>query len=616
MRSELKQAIKDKAPPQAITLYRFLMHLRMLRPKTPSEALFRLLLTAGKGVDAARLIPEIRWDWYDYRGHVAAVYSTHFAAQLHTMDWEKLSEDTPDWKTNHLIRPVLEHGNFNYEESVMRLKHVVKGVYPKSEDVFAEYNFEDFVRVFFRGSDLIDVILSETADSPSPVDEEDISVETWINAYYAYFHLMHLTYHAGRGKRVGMLHKPMENASRRLLKHMPKPSAKLKASLQEAGIENLEEVKLLSQDWTANIGHQGHLNVNLMMREMGWWPDNRKPALITYAGRIANRPFLDLLEKRCPLFILGDTLSSPLWHELASLMPFLSGAWHSCALPTGESMYWNDAGSRALAAWDAENRGYPMRDAWDERMRTDDATATLYDAFRRKHGMTETDWYVCLHMRDSGHRGGTSDSGEAIRNTAMDSYLEAVRLVTAAGGWVIRMGGPKTPKFPRMERVIDYAHCDDVRSPEMDIHLVRHARMFIGTTSGFAYVASAMGTPSAMVNSISSLGLLWSKNTRFTLKPIYTSDGRMLSLSEMTSDKYRWAYPTHEALERAGLTVRENSPDEIAEAVREVLDLAAGRVRDDDFDDAWRDHVMTKDFFASSRPSKYFLNKYPVLLAG
>jgi putative glycosyltransferase (TIGR04372 family) len=230
--------------------------------------------------------------------------------------------------------------------------------------------------------------------------------------------------------------------------------------------------------------------------------------------------------------------------------------------------------------------------------------------------MTETDWYVCLHMRDSGHRGGASDSGEAIRNTAMGSYLEAVRLITDAGGWVIRMGGPKTPKFPRMERVIDYAHCNDVRSPEMDIQLVRHARMFIGTTSGFAYVASAMGTPSAMVNSISSLGLLWSKNTRFTLKPIYTADGRMLSLSEMTSDAYRWAYPTHEALGRAGLTVRENTPDEIAEATREVLDLATGRVRDDDFDDAWRDHVMTKDFFASSRPSKYFLDKYPVLLKG
>src|SRR3569833_3709925 len=98
---------------------------------------------------------------------------------------------------------------------------------------------------------------------------------------------------------------------------------------------------------------------------------------------------------------------------------------------------------------------------------------------------------------------------------------------------------------------------------EMDIHLVRRARIFIGTTSGFAYVATSFGIPTAMVNALSSVGLLWSTDARFAWKPVHTRDGRMLSLSEITSERYRWAYPTYESMARAGLTIRESSSDEI-----------------------------------------------------
>jgi putative glycosyltransferase (TIGR04372 family) len=90
------------------------------------------------------------------------------------------------------------------------------------------------------------------------------------------------------------------------------------------------------------------------------------------------------------------------------------------------------------------------------------------------------------------------------------------------------MGGSKAPALPPMARVIDYARSPD-QMAKMDIHLVRKARMFIGTTSGFAYVASNFGIPTAMVNAISSVGLLWSVDTRFALKPIHTRDARMLS---------------------------------------------------------------------------------------
>jgi len=145
----------------------------------------------------------------------------------------------------------------------------------------------------------------------------------------------------------------------------------------------------------------------------------------------------------------------------------------------------------------------------------------------------------------------------------------------------------------------------------MDIHLVRRARMFIGTISGFAYVASSFGIPTTMVNALSSVGLLWSKDTRFALKPVHTRGGRMLSLRDVTSERWRWAFPTYETLTSAGLIVSESSSDEILETTKEVLDLSAGgKPTIEPVDDAWEKCVNIPGFFGSSRPARYFLEKY------
>jgi len=225
--------------------------------------------------------------------------------------------------------------------------------------------------------------------------------------------------------------------------------------------------------------------------------------------------------------------------------------------------------------------------------------------------MTDSDWFVCLHVRDAQARNDTEGVGESIRNASLATYLDAVRHITKCGGWVVRMGGRKVPPFPKMDRVVDYARSDD-QFPDMDIHLMRRARMFIGTTSGFAYVASSFGIPTAMVNALSSIGLLWSTDTRFALKPVYRTDGRMLSLSEATSERYRWAYPTHESMARADLVAIESSADEILETVREVLEISDPERKGPapGVDGSWEHHVQVPGFFGSSRPNRYFLEKY------
>ena len=112
--------------------------------------------------------------------------------------------------------------------------------------------------------------------------------------------------------------------------------------------------------------------------------------------------------------------------------------------------------------------------------------------------------------------------------------------------------------------------------PFMDIHLVRMARMFIGTTSGFSYVPTCFGIPSAIVNAISPVSQLWTSKTRFSLKPIYRKTGGLVRQNELTSD-VRWALATAETLKEAVLARVPKGTEELnVKALEAGLALAAG----------------------------------------
>jgi putative glycosyltransferase (TIGR04372 family) len=536
--------------------------------------------------------------------------------QVHTIKWSAIPRHLRVFEP--LITQMLEHRNFSFEMRTFRGRQF-------DDPELFEAPLERFIAEFFCDKELInslytglnlprhdDLIASREKAGQYwerlPADHPQRPLLSEINLFYAYRELLLTTYHSGEGFHVPQVYLKLTETQQRLRRFLPAPSQNLKAFLYDRDID-LADVRLLSPDWSALIGHNGHLNVHLMMREMGWWTG--KPLLLAYNDRIANKPFLSLFSDLCPTLTLNDNVAPDIWYELASLTPLLGASHQAFAFEDGRAMYWNDAGSLALKQWESAGRGFPLRDIYDRRMLADDRIEQLYRELRRKWGMTDSDWFVCLHVRDARTRNDTEGVGESIRNASLETYLDAVRDIVARGGWVVRMGGRKVPPLPEMERVIDYARSED-QAPEMDIHLMRRARMFIGTTSGFAYVASSFGIPTAMVNALSSVGLLWSTDTRFAWKPVHTKDGRMLTLSDVTSERYRWAFPTHESVKRAGLVVSESSSDEILETVREVLEISdpSRQGPAPGIDDSWEQHVNVPGFFGSSRPSRYFAEKY------
>ena len=588
----------------------------------PNEIAYYFLL-CGYRREAVTLFQRLDWDMKNPlieqalsgTGVIGDGYSMDLLTQIHCLNWTKIADRSPQLR--NFVRLMLEHRNFVYEERAFQ-GHV------EFDDVPKDVSVEQYIPYFFRDREVVERLMQELnlTDHAGILPKLDAAGQYWeqfpdyqsdralcldIYLFYAFRDLLLRTYHNGEGELVPLIYRRSNKTQRRLRQSLPVPSAELKRVLDGIGVK-LRDVRLLSPDWSALIGHNGHLNVHLMMRKMGWWKGS--PVLLAYNSRIANKRFLSLFSEICPTLTLGDNVSAGVWHELASLTPFLGDSHQAFEFEDGRAMYWNDAGSMALRQWEREGRGFPLRDIYDQRILTDDQTETRYAAFRRKWGLAPGDWHVCLHMRDAEARGETLGVGESIRSATIGNYLEAVRFITAMGGWVIRMGGRKAPALPDMPRVIDYARCED-QAPEMDIHLMRRARMFIGTTSGFAYVATSFGIPTAMVNALSSIGLLWSKDTRFALKPLHTREGRMLSLSDVTSERWRWTFPTYETVTRAGLTVSESSADEILETTKEVLDLSSGRgALIEPVDDCWEDYLNIPGFFGNSRPARYFLEKY------
>jgi len=233
-------------------------------------------------------------------------------------------------------------------------------------------------------------------------------------------------------------------------------------------------------------------------------------------------------------------------------------------------------------------------------------------------GLPPDAWFVCVHARESGF----SPQDEVMhryRNADPEALIPAMREIVARGGWCLRMGDPTTRPLPPIPGVVDYAH-HPMRSARLDVVLCAKARFFIGNSSGLALVSSVFGRPSLLVNAVpmSGLGIL---PTDLTVPKLYwnIAERRLLRFDEILGTpaaSYRFATQ----YQRAGIEVRENSPDEILDATVEMLDTLAGRYIPTPGDARRQRSFMSllrpNDYAygAASRVSATFLSKYQHLL--
>ncbi len=180
-------------------------------------------------------------------------------------------------------------------------------------------------------------------------------------------------------------------------------------------------------------------------------------------------------------------------------------------------------------------------------------------------GLGRQDWFVCFHARDATAPGGQRT---AYKRAGIESYRLAVQAITERGGFAMRMGADATAAIPDWgPRVIDYAR--RWRSDFMDVYLCAHARFFLGSSAGLAYLAVAFNVPVATANLVPLSNPPQSARDRFIPKLLCRAGqplkfDQVMALGLFEADGAR--------LQTAGITVQDNSPDDIRDLCLDMLD--------------------------------------------
>ena len=188
---------------------------------------------------------------------------------------------------------------------------------------------------------------------------------------------------------------------------------------------------------------------------------------------------------------------------------------------------------------------------------------------RKRMGLPDDAWYVCLHVRESGfHKDNMVE-----RNATIANYVDAIREITARGGWVVRMGDPTMTRLPPMSKVIDYPFTAS-KSYAMDLYLISECHFYIGMQSGIYDVAMLFQRPMIITNMASWLYPFPHRSGDIgVLKHIFSrSRQRFLSVREWIAEPFN---ATSFSLLGDDYVLHENEPAELRNAVREFLDRNA-----------------------------------------
>jgi len=265
-----------------------------------------------------------------------------------------------------------------------------------------------------------------------------------------------------------------------------------------------------------SIGVFEFLEVYLKAQRLGYCPAGELVLLVDPKSKITNPCYLNYWSRHVTV------ISDP---ELIRILTPLEKA---LAIPVAFYMALQEKVVTSRAALGI------IREQWlKEALRpililTDEDKKRGWDVMRAL-GLPDDAWFVCLHVRERGWK-GEFNAQQDYRNADIDTYLDAVKAVTEAGGWVFRMGDAGNSRtLPEMPNVIDYAH-SDVKSDEMDIFLSAECRFFIGSSSGLYTVAMAFGRPVAMTNLLPACAAYYLSNKDiFIPRMLRFKDGNRLA---------------------------------------------------------------------------------------
>jgi putative glycosyltransferase (TIGR04372 family) len=360
-------------------------------------------------------------------------------------------------------------------------------------------------------------------------------------------------------------------------------------------------IRYLGPSWFIAIGHIAHLDTLLKYQILNQVPPKRYVPIIPAQIKIPNQYFLDLWK---PL------LAPPGVPDDLPVLPFedvslLQDEFWNLRVAPNKALMFSKAGAEVQRAWEKQKLGpllaLPEADCargWEE---------------LNAMGVPSGSWFVCLHVRESGFHQAWHDTNPGTRNADITTYREAIAAIVARGGYVVRLGDASMTPLPDEPGLIDYA-LSSAKCDFMDIFLCAECRFFVGTNSGLGLIPPIFGKPCAMTNWSPIAIPQWYPNDLFIPKLVCSvADGRLLSFQELFSTPAGWAQ-FEKYFKDSGLTVIDNTSDEICAVVLEMMDRLDGNESRTEEEKRWTEmfECLSRDYagYVGSRIGKEFLRKH------
>ena len=346
------------------------------------------------------------------------------------------------------------------------------------------------------------------------------------------------------------------------------------------------------------------LDTLVKMRLLGW----REPgtdALLAPDTAVANQAYLECWQPYVNIIQDSDHVLEllPLSGELRVHTDFFS-------LPDDNVVAKDQAFAAVQREWEGQGRGPLLSLPPGARARGIEALRGI--------GMPADAWFVSAHVRESGYLRPHEAAIHAFRDADVLDARPAIASIVERGGWVVRLGDPTMRPLPEMPNVIDYAH-SPLKCDWMDVFLLSQCRFMLGTTAGPSAVAATFGVPVVMTNVVPQPFRAYSQRDIF-LPKLYRTDaeGRYLRFSEAMQPPLRWLWNGN-ILDEQGLTAVATSPQDIRDAVIEMMDRLDGTLTYSAADEAAQaryDGLFThaEDYCVKSRVGRRFLARHRDLM--
>ncbi len=179
------------------------------------------------------------------------------------------------------------------------------------------------------------------------------------------------------------------------------------------------------------------------------------------------------------------------------------------------------------------------------------------------------DKFVVLHVRDQFFY-----KRKSIRDADINTYKNTIIFLINTGYSVVRLGDANSYniEFNLGNNFFDYSKFKN-KSPEIDIYLLSHCNFFIGCSSGPADVPKLFGVNSCNVNHYTLPNAFnFLHNDLTSIKKFkYKNNNKIVPYEKLLEDPLS-KNPSSSTLNKLGIYVEDNSPEEILYTVKEFID--------------------------------------------